>query len=138
MVIALLENEWSPEQIVGHLRLTHADNPLMDISHESIYRAIYTTRWKVIPRELHLGIRRLVQPPPPAQRRRRPATSRLRNPSPTHRTPPRPGDVPTHLGRVSVGDFEESAVGKKGAGEAGEGLEVFSFAVIAAYEAAVA
>jgi IS30 family transposase len=41
----------APEQIVGHLRLTHADNPLMEISHESIYRAIYTTRWKVIPRE---------------------------------------------------------------------------------------
>lgn len=52
VVIELLENEWSPEQIVGHLRLTQGGNPLMEISHESIYRAIYTTRWKVIPREL--------------------------------------------------------------------------------------
>jgi IS30 family transposase len=52
IVIELLDNEWSPEQIVGHLRLTQGDNPLMEISHESIYRAIYTTRWKVIPREL--------------------------------------------------------------------------------------
>ncbi|WP_165959488.1 hypothetical protein [Nonomuraea longispora] len=43
--IELLDNEWSPEQIVGHLRLTHAGNPVMRISHESIYRAIYTTRW---------------------------------------------------------------------------------------------
>lgn len=52
LVIELLDTEWSPEQIVGHLRLLHADNPMMRISHESIYRAIYTTRWKVIPREL--------------------------------------------------------------------------------------
>ena len=52
VVIDLLENEWSPEQIVGHLRLTQGGNQLMQISHESIYRAIYTTRWKVIPREL--------------------------------------------------------------------------------------
>jgi IS30 family transposase len=48
LVIELLDNEWSPEQIVGHLRLTHAGNPLMRISHESIYRAIYTTRWPFI------------------------------------------------------------------------------------------
>lgn len=57
LVIELLENEWSPEQIVGHLRLTHADNPLMRISHESIYRAIYTSRWKVVPRELCTKLR---------------------------------------------------------------------------------
>lgn len=42
LVIELLETEWSPEQIVGHLRLVHPDNPLMRISHESIYRVIYT------------------------------------------------------------------------------------------------
>lgn len=52
VVIDLLEREWSPEQIVGRLRLRHADDPLMRVSHESIYRAIYTSRWKVIPREL--------------------------------------------------------------------------------------
>ncbi|MGI5485419.1 IS30 family transposase [Microtetraspora malaysiensis] len=57
LVIELLDNEWSPEQIVGHLRLMHAGNPLMRISHESIYRAIYTTRWKVIPRELCTKLR---------------------------------------------------------------------------------
>jgi IS30 family transposase len=51
-VVTLLRQEWSPEQIVGHLRLHHADDPAMAISHETIYRAIYTTRWKVIPREL--------------------------------------------------------------------------------------
>ncbi|MGW4411565.1 IS30 family transposase [Nonomuraea sp. NPDC004702] len=52
LVIELLDNEWSPERIVGHPRLTHAGDPLMRISHEGIYRAIYTTRWKVIPRQL--------------------------------------------------------------------------------------
>ncbi|MFG1892258.1 IS30 family transposase [Micromonospora sp. NPDC049051] len=57
LVIELLETEWSPEQIVGHLRLVHPDNPLMRISHESIYRAIYTIRWKVIPRELCAKLR---------------------------------------------------------------------------------
>jgi IS30 family transposase len=51
-VVELLDNEWSPEQIVGRLRLVHADDPLMQVSHESIYRAIYTSRWKVIPRAL--------------------------------------------------------------------------------------
>jgi IS30 family transposase len=57
LVIELLDNEWSPEQIVGHLRLVHADNPLLRISHESIYRAVYTTRWKVIPRALCTKLR---------------------------------------------------------------------------------
>ncbi|GIH79426.1 hypothetical protein [Planobispora longispora] len=57
LVIELLGNEWSPEQIVGHLRLMHAGNPLMRISHESIYRVIYTTRWKLIPRELRTKLR---------------------------------------------------------------------------------
>lgn len=52
VVLELLEQEWSPEQIVGRLKLLHPTNPQMRVSHESIYRAVYTTRWKVIPREL--------------------------------------------------------------------------------------
>jgi IS30 family transposase len=51
-VVALLQEEWSPEQIVGYLRRHYGDEPAMAISHETIYRSIYTTRWKVIPREL--------------------------------------------------------------------------------------
>ncbi|MGW5301865.1 IS30 family transposase [Rhodococcus aetherivorans] len=51
-VIEWLDKEWSPEQIVGHLRLHHRDDPDMAVSHETIYRSIYTSRWKVIPREL--------------------------------------------------------------------------------------
>jgi IS30 family transposase len=57
IVIGLLDNEWSPEQIAGRLRLLHGGDPLARISHESIYRAIYTTRWKVIPRELSKKLR---------------------------------------------------------------------------------
>ncbi|MFB7137848.1 IS30 family transposase [Streptomyces sp. NPDC056237] len=51
-VVRLLEEKWSPEQIVGHLRRHHGDDPVTRISHETIYRSVYTTRWKVIPREL--------------------------------------------------------------------------------------
>ncbi|MGW1998124.1 transposase [Embleya sp. NPDC001921] len=51
-VLSLLKEEWSPEQIVGHPRLNHGADPAMRISHETIYRSVYTTRWKVIPREL--------------------------------------------------------------------------------------
>ncbi|MET7311625.1 IS30 family transposase [Streptomyces sp. NPDC005571] len=52
MVLTLLCEEWSPEQIVGHLRRHHGNDPAMEISHETIYRSVYTTRWKVIPREV--------------------------------------------------------------------------------------
>ncbi|PFG97875.1 IS30 family transposase [Saccharopolyspora erythraea NRRL 2338] len=51
-IVALLGEEWSPEQIVGHLRRHGGDAAERTISHETIYRSIYTTRWKVIPREL--------------------------------------------------------------------------------------
>lgn len=51
-VLTLLREEWSPEQITGHLRLHHSDDPGMRISHETIYRSVCTTRWKVVPREL--------------------------------------------------------------------------------------
>jgi IS30 family transposase len=56
-VLALLKEEWSPEQIVGHLRLHHGDDPTMKISHETIYRSVYITRWKVVPRELSKRLR---------------------------------------------------------------------------------
>lgn len=56
-VVELLSLEWSPEQIVGHLRLHHAGDPAWAISHETIYRSIYTCRWKVIPRGLNKRLR---------------------------------------------------------------------------------
>jgi IS30 family transposase len=57
LVVELLAQEWSPEQIAGRLRLIHPDDAQMTISHESIYRAIYISRWKVIPRELSRKLR---------------------------------------------------------------------------------
>ncbi|NMM92591.1 IS30 family transposase [Rhodococcus sp. SRB_17] len=51
-VVSMLEDEWSPEQIVGHLRLHHSGDEELAISHETIYRSIYTTRWGVIPQKL--------------------------------------------------------------------------------------
>ncbi len=57
VVVELLRQEWSPEQIAGRLRLLHPGDSQMMISHESIYRAIYISRWKVIPRELSQNLR---------------------------------------------------------------------------------
>jgi IS30 family transposase len=57
IVVDLLDQEWSPEQIVGRLRLLHPDDQQMRVCHESIYRAVYTSRWKVIPRELSRKLR---------------------------------------------------------------------------------
>jgi IS30 family transposase len=52
VVIEMLEQEFSPEQIAGRLRMLHPDAPQMQVSYESIYRAVYISRWKIIPREL--------------------------------------------------------------------------------------
>ncbi|WP_194853141.1 IS30 family transposase, partial [Nocardia sp. SYP-A9097] len=49
-VVEKLELEWSPEQIARRLPLDHADDPDMRISHETIYRGVYTSRWKLIPK----------------------------------------------------------------------------------------
>jgi IS30 family transposase len=57
IVVELLGQEWSPEQIAGRLRLLYPDDAQMTISHESIYRAIYISRWKVVPRELCRSLR---------------------------------------------------------------------------------
>jgi IS30 family transposase len=51
-VVSMLEAEWSPEQIVGYLRLHHSGDEELAISHETIYRSIYTTQWGVIPQKL--------------------------------------------------------------------------------------
>jgi IS30 family transposase len=40
-VIALLDKRWSPQQIAAWLRREFADRPEMQVSHETIYQAIY-------------------------------------------------------------------------------------------------
>lgn len=40
-VLQLLRKRWSPQQITARLRLTYPDQPEMQVSHETIYHAIY-------------------------------------------------------------------------------------------------
>ena len=56
-MIELLEQEWSPEQIVGWLCLDHPGDLEMRVGHETIYRAIYTSRWKLIPKPMSKKLR---------------------------------------------------------------------------------
>lgn len=56
-VIELLDQEWSPQQIAARLRLDFGDDPAMTVSHETIYRSVYTSRWKLIPRQMSNKLR---------------------------------------------------------------------------------
>jgi IS30 family transposase len=41
LVLRLLRKRWSPQQITARLRAEHAEQPEMQVSHETIYQAIY-------------------------------------------------------------------------------------------------
>ena len=60
LVIQPLKQYHSPQQISGWLRLSHPDNDQMQISHETIYRALYIHARGSLRRELtpHLRTRR--------------------------------------------------------------------------------
>src|SRR5437763_14666238 len=60
LVIERLGQDHSPQQISGWLRLAHPDNEQMQISHETIYRALYVQARGSLARELtrHLRTRR--------------------------------------------------------------------------------
>ena len=77
LVIERLGQDHSPQQISGWLRLAYPDNEQMQISHETIYRALYVQARGSLARELtrHLRTRR--------QKRYRPGTLQ-----------PRPGPGP--------------------------------------------
>ncbi len=53
----LLRRRWSPQQIAAWLRRMFPDNPNMQISHESIYQAIYVQGRGVLRAELHQFLR---------------------------------------------------------------------------------
>jgi IS30 family transposase len=57
IVAARLQDDWSPEQISGWLRKTHAQDPKMQISHETIYRSLYLQARGVLHRELLARLR---------------------------------------------------------------------------------
>ena len=60
LVIQRLEQDHSPQQISGWLRLSYPDNDQMQVSHETIYRALYIQARGSLRRELtrHLRTRR--------------------------------------------------------------------------------
>jgi IS30 family transposase len=53
-----LEVDHSPEQIAGWLRLAYPDNEAMQVSHETIYRALYVQARGALKRELTRHLRR--------------------------------------------------------------------------------
>jgi len=53
-----LEEDYSPEQIAGWLRLAYPDNEAMQVSHETIYRALYVQARGTLKRELSRHLRR--------------------------------------------------------------------------------
>lgn len=56
----MLDQHYSPEQVAGRLKREHPEDPTMQISHETIYRAIYVHTRGQLQRELkaHLRTRR--------------------------------------------------------------------------------
>ncbi len=60
LVIERLEQDHSPQQIAGWLRVSYPDNELMQVSHETIYRALFVQSRGALSRELtrHLRTRR--------------------------------------------------------------------------------
>ena len=59
-MIGRLEQDHSPQQISGWLRLSYPDNDQMQVSHETIYRALYIQARGSLRRELtrHLRTKR--------------------------------------------------------------------------------
>jgi IS30 family transposase len=53
-----LEVDHSPEQVAGWLRLAYPDNEAMQVSHETIYRALYVQARGALKRELTRHLRR--------------------------------------------------------------------------------
>ena len=53
-----LQDDHSPEQIAGWLRLRYPDNEAMQVSHETIYRALYVQARGTLKRELTRHLRR--------------------------------------------------------------------------------
>lgn len=52
-----LHEDWSPEQISAWLRRSFSDDPKMRISHEAIYRTLYTATCPALPSEMSVHLR---------------------------------------------------------------------------------
>ena len=107
----LIEN-WSPEQIAKRLREEHPDNPAMQVSHETIYKALYIQGRGALRKELakHLRTQRTQRQPRPR--------AQLRGSIPDlveiSQRPPEAEDraVPGHWeGDLIIGKGNKSAIG---------------------------
>ena len=65
-----LLSQWTPEQIAGKLKLEYPNDPIMSISHESIYRYIYTQPQARLNKKLiNQLVRKKTRRRPPKKRR---------------------------------------------------------------------
>jgi IS30 family transposase len=53
----LLDNKLSPEQVAGKLKHSHPDDPMMQVSHETIYKELYIQARGGLKAELLAGLR---------------------------------------------------------------------------------
>ncbi len=107
-----LELEWSPSQIAKRLRLKYPDDPTMNISHESIYKALYVQGRGTLRTELKKHLR---QARPQRHRQGKAGKgSRIRDMVNISQRPAEAADraVPGHWeGDLIVGKNNRSAIG---------------------------
>lgn len=107
-----LKKDWSPQQISGQLRKDYPDNPEMNVSHESIYRALYVQARGGLKRELseYLRTQRSARKP----LRTTPATGVIKGMVNISQRPAEAADraVPGHWeGDLIMGKNNNSAIG---------------------------
>jgi IS30 family transposase len=100
VVLARLEEDWSPEQIAGHLRAAYPEQRSWHLCHETIYQALYHGGKGGLSRAL---TRRLRTGRPLRKRRRRADARRIRFIAPAVLIDSRPAIVDE---RSRVGDWE--------------------------------
>ena len=57
VVAQRLQHDWSPQQIAGWLKVTHHNEPTMQISHETIYRSLFIQARGLLKKELIAHLR---------------------------------------------------------------------------------
>jgi IS30 family transposase len=114
LIQAGLDQQWSPQQITRRLRRDHPTNPELQVSHETIYQALYVQGRGQLRRELTAALRtgRAMRKP-----RQRPDQRRPRMATPMVMISDRPAEaedraVPGHWeGDLIIGKNHQSAIG---------------------------
>ncbi|MGI5129887.1 IS30 family transposase [Pseudonocardia sp. CA-107938] len=118
LIQSLLELEWSPEQIAGHLRLTYPERRSWHVCHETIYQALYHGGKSGLSRTLTAKLR---TGRPLRRHRRRTDQRRPRFVAPGRLIDQRP---PAVEGRGRLGDWEgDLIVGRQGQSAIGTLIE---------------